>query len=584
MNAPASFRPTVTVVRVVSACLLFAGFPTSGLGQEAARPSTAAAIAQVFEGSEELLATGGVKCGTSLLGELSTRWGEVEPDSRLSVEAALQRIALQKDRISVRGYFRVHYDTTGFRQPALLLNNSSRIANSHEAYVDSVLAILEHTWDVEIGALGYVAPPPDAGKGGGPEYDVYVIPQPSDLFGATYWETDDLVASTPNERYATFMEIDNDYLGYRTPGMDGLRITSAHELFHAIQVGSYGIWKAEPKWDFYFYELSSSWMEEVVYDDVNDYLFDVRNYLTTSGGKGFRDLQGRALSFTTYGLPTAYYGYERCLFALYLETKFGRSVMREIWSSMRSNPFLISIASVLQARGTSFEREYSGFGFWNYFTADRADTLRYYPEGGLYPRIDPHVRMPYNGFYATVTTSGTPLSDQHFEFIGKGDTIHAAVINVDILGASRSEAPSAPLGITASTDDQDGMRQTLANGAHMSLSVERPADWRTLYLLSSAAADARTTGAPSPNPLSLRNAPVLTIPLDGETAETASVWVLSGSLDLVFSSEVPIVEQFGRRVARVSSTDLQSSVSTGIHFLVVRAGEHEFTWKIAIIQ
>jgi hypothetical protein len=464
------------------------------------------------------------------------------------------------------------------------LNNTSRIPDSHEEYVDSALAILERAWDQQVGDLGYDAPPSDGGKGGGPEYDFYILSQPVGTFAETIWEDDDLVSASPNERYATYTLIDNDYLGYRTPGLDGLRISCVHDFFHAIQIGSYGLWNTPTKSDLYFYELTSTWMEEVLYDDVDDYLFEVTDYLTTATGRGFRNFRNQALSFTTYGFPWGYKGYERCLFAVFLEAKFGRSAIRDIWSGMKTEPFLQAIDAALKRRGTDFAREYAWFGFWNYYTADRADTLRYYPEGHLYPRIEPHVRMPYNGFYATIASEGMPLSEQHFEFFGGGDTIHAAIVNTNTAGGSSANSVPASLGLTASNTEQGGMKQVLSDGTYMSLMVERSPDWRTLYLLTSTATDARASGAASPNPLSLGRMPVLTLPVDETSGPTASVWILSPSLDLVYSRDFPVEDQFGRRVVLISSTELQSSISTGIHFVVVRVGDKEFTWKVAIVQ
>ncbi len=558
--------------------------PSWGRAQEPRTASAAETIARTLDEAFALPSGAEVKCGTSLWADAALHWGELTPQAHSVVQSALQRLILQKSRVSAQGHFRAHYDTLGFRQPALLANNTTRIPDSHEAYVDSVLGILEEVWNTEIGELGYRTPPPDGVKGGGPEYDVYVLPQQSGLFGATYWEPDDLVSSTPNERYATYMEIDDDYLGYRTPGLDGLRVTCAHEFFHAIQVGASGIWRTATKSDFYFYELASTWMEDVVYDAVNDYLYEVRAYLSVAGGKGFRDLGGRAYSFTTYGVPTTYYGYERALFAHFLEKKFGRILIRDVWESMRERPFLGALQTVLDDRGTSLEREFSWFSIWNYYTADRADSLAYYPEGASYPRFDPNMRMPYNDYFATISTSGAPLTDQHFEFIGSADTIHAAVANVDVGRAATSNSSSAGLAITASSSDQSGTRQVLSNGVHMSVAVDDPDLWRTVYLLSSTRGDARASGAPSPNPLSLASDPVLTIPVDGAGSSDASVFVLSSSLDLVFSREIPVVEVLGRPVVQVHAADLRSSVSSGIHFLVVRAGEVESTWKIAIVK
>ena len=584
MNTPEQLLAAWKAVRAVLMLGCWAALSGSSFAQEELRPSPALTLSRALESISHTSLPGPVKCGTSLLAEYTARSAEGPDEARLAVGSALQRPVFQTSRVSAQGHFRVHYDTIGTRQPALLAGNSSRIPGSHEAFIDSVLRILEVVRDQEIGLLGYEAPPGDGSKGGGPEYDVYVESLGSGLFGATYWETDDLVSSSPNERYATYMEIDNDFLGYRTPGMSGLCVTLAHEFFHAIQVGSIGIWRTATKSDFYFYELSSSWMEDVVWDGVNDYVYEVRDYLSVSGGRGFRDLQGKALPFTTYGLPSGYYGYERALFAVFLEARFGRSLIRDVWSAMKAEPFLQAIESVLSTRNTDFEHEYAWFGFWNYYTADRSDSALYYSEGGLYPRLDPHMRMPYNGYYASISSTGSPLSDQHFEFVGQDDTIHAVIMNVNAPGASVASPVPASFSLTASDQEQGGMRQRLADGSEMSLVVEDPGEWRTLYLLSSTDADARSQSRPSPNPLSLAESPALTIPLEGESGSTASVWLLSASLDLVFEGDFPVTGQFGHNVVVVSSSQLRSSVSSGVHFLVVRSGGSESTWKIAIVK
>ena len=194
------------------------------------------------------------------------------------------------------------------------------------------------------------------------------------------------------------------------------------------------------------------------------------------------------------------------------------------------------------------------------------------------------MRMPYNGYFATISTSGAPLTDQHFEFIGNSDTIHAVIANVDVQRATSSNTTSTGLGITASSSDHPGITQTLSNGVRMAVGVENTEDWRALYLLSSTTGDGRMGGSPSPNPFSLESDALLTIPVDGAASASASVFVLSSSLDLVFSRDLPVSQLLGRPVVQLHSQDLRHNVSSGIHFLVVRAGTIESTWKIAIIK
>lgn len=65
------------------------------------------------------------------------------------------------------------------------------------------------------------------------------------------------------------MRIDNSYYesSYYTRGINALKVTLAHEFGHAVQLLSYGLWDE----DIWFYEMTSIWLEEAVFDDVNDY-------------------------------------------------------------------------------------------------------------------------------------------------------------------------------------------------------------------------------------------------------------------------------------------------------------------------
>ena len=68
--------------------------------------------------------------------------------------------------------------------------------------------------------------------------------------------------------------MDNDYQEgyYFVNDLDALRVTAAHEFNHAIQL-SYGVhWDDQNPIDLYFIEMTSTWVEDVVYNDINRYL------------------------------------------------------------------------------------------------------------------------------------------------------------------------------------------------------------------------------------------------------------------------------------------------------------------------
>jgi hypothetical protein len=72
--------------------------------------------------------------------------------------------------------------------------------------------------------------------------------------------------------------------------------------------------------------------------------------------------------------------------------------------------------------------------------------------------------------------------------------------------------------------------------------------------------------------------------MSGTKGSSARIYLLSSSLDLVFSGDYSVVESFGNRLAYVPAADMQSRVSSGIYFVVARCDDAELTWKVAIVQ
>ncbi|MEK6757278.1 MAG: MXAN_6640 family putative metalloprotease [Bacteroidota bacterium] len=566
--------------RVTVVCLVLAGM--SYAQSLDSRLRGAQSLQRVLESELHMEgADRGVKCGTSLVALVHSRWRELPPHARLAIAQALQRPEKDKSKPSPSGRFRIHYDTTGVDAPALIPGSglAVRLPNTYEQYVDSVAAIFDYCLQYETDSLGYGAPPPDGQQGGGPEYDIYIGELGSGMFGETIWDPSiDLIEDGPRQRYSSHIKIDNDYLGHRTSGMSGLRVTAAHELFHAIQIGSYGIWNSSPNFDFYFYELSSVWMEDVLFTWINDYYFDIRTYF-----RSFRDGQNRSYSFATFVGPL-FYGYERSVWAHFLTKRFTRSVIREIWDGMRVDPFFQSSSKVIQRHGSTIEAEFALFSSWNFFTADRADTVRFYDEGRYYPRFLPNATTSFNGLAATIATSGFPLSTQLYQFIVPGDTVTAIVANVEVNQAIESATVARTFEVRLTSGQTRPPYQNLSKGFVAGFSADQTNAWRTMYLESSTRANANAAPDPSPNPLRLSKDTRLTLPLTGTRGSSARIYVLSSSLDLVFSGEYAVVESFGNRMAYVPAADMRSSVSSGIYFVVARCDKTEFTWKIAIVQ
>lgn len=165
----------------------------------------------------------------------------------------------------------VHYVNTTDDAPEL---TDSSPANGVPDYVDTALATLDEVWAAEVTNYGYRAPKSDdtsTNDGGSPLIDVYIVDVGADeLYG--YCTTDDPNA-LPGSVYqyfdfSAYCVVDDDFAIGQFPtganGIEALQVTMAHEFFHAVQ---FAYDAAEDRW---FMESSSTWIEDEVYDPIND--------------------------------------------------------------------------------------------------------------------------------------------------------------------------------------------------------------------------------------------------------------------------------------------------------------------------
>ena len=306
-------------------------------------------------------------CGTPLILQASQASQYLSSDYGRRLAKILARPFTERELVSPSGNFRVHYDLTGSKAVSLTDDDG----NSVPDYIDEVIRTLDQTWALQVDSLGFDPPPTDGGLGGGPEYDVYVV----DLgrggaYGYTYPE---MGGNTTH----SYLELDNNYTDLiysQTSGLDALHVTVAHEFSHGIQFGYYqgndGVW-----WQ----EATSTWMEEVAYPEVDDYLQYVSSFLgypekSLDSGNRFSS------DFHIYGAS---------IFAHFLDQRYGRYLIRTIWEELgrRANAHLENFDYVIRQEGKGDLAEtMSEFALWNYFTGPR-HRQGYYHEGDKYPAV-----------------------------------------------------------------------------------------------------------------------------------------------------------------------------------------------------
>ena len=491
-----------------------------------------------------------VKCGFGIRAQVVHRWEEFSQVQRAELSVLMKTDVMQGDTIA--GHFHIFYDTTGTNEPAMLDINNQRIPGTAKAYIHNVAQIFNHVWDVEIDQMGYSAPPFESGQS---YYNIFI--EDMQDYGVTNF--DESTRINPGQDpplYHSYIVVDNDFQEnqYYTHGINALKVTAAHEFHHAIQIGTYGFWED----DIFAHELTSVWMEDVVYTDVNDYY----QYLTDFFGSqqlaaGF--WQGLSFNSNDFG------GYERSIFAHYLAKKFGADIMKDIWTGMRTLPFLESTNAVLVNRGSNLHIIFAEFTKWNYFTADRADTVNFYPEGNHYPRFQPLQKMAFYNAVSTASGDVYPLSSSMYEFDSQQDTITAMIANVDIGNA-----------ITRNTTQQK-IDVTLSSGLQLKISVDTLSLWGSFLIQSSTQTDVpRLQLNASPNPFRIAEAQWLKLPINQDGAKTAEVFFFNSSFQLAYSGFLNVDNEDGFRAIVVPTSEVKSKLSSGIYFILAKTANSDY--------
>lgn len=335
-------------------------------------------------------------CATPIFLEVKANWDRLSARTRKALQLAGERPSYNFTEYTYdtpEGHFKIHYVRDG--DSAVYEPDKDDNVNGHPDWVDGVAAVLEHVWDAEITALKYKIPPSDdwypgtEDNGGDGRYDVYLL----NLTGGTPqylgYTKGELFLPGSLTSATSYIALDNDYIGYVGPiphtPLEWLQVTAAHEFFHAVQMGYDGReYESEP-FRPYWMEMSAVWMEEMVYDGVNDYV----GYLSA-----FFDYPW--LSLKTFRDGSDLHAYGSCVWPMYLQERFDTTIIRDIWegcAQVAENNAIdypdgpSATDHALDARGVTFEEAFREFTVWNYFTGDRARTQLYYSEGDTFPQV-----------------------------------------------------------------------------------------------------------------------------------------------------------------------------------------------------
>ncbi len=211
----------------------------------------------------------------------------------------------------------------GYRAPSTRLCNGpicvhyvrkTRDAPRSDAWPRTTLRVMNRVWRTEVRRMGFRPPPGDGRHGGDGRFDVYLKDLGSQgLYGYCAPEY-----RVPGLRQVAsgYCVLDDDFARqqYGENPMVSLRVTAAHEFFHAVQFGY------DFREDPWLLESTATWMEERVADGADDN----RRYLP------YGQVARPGTSLDLFD-PTGFNQYGNWTFWEYLGERFGKDVVRAVW-------------------------------------------------------------------------------------------------------------------------------------------------------------------------------------------------------------------------------------------------------------
>ena len=352
-------------------------------------------------------------------------------------------------------HFCVHWVAESRDAPKLTDLNGVEDGDGIPDFVEQVQEVAEHTYEIENQKLGWRDPRSDGSEGGAlHRTDVYLAQIGGSLFG--YAAPDRGQADSESRlprRLHGYLVLDNDYDPFEFPGtkpLEDLQVTFAHEYNHILQFG-YDAYQ-----DAWFAESTATWMEDQVYNGINDYLRYVRRWTRL---------------YETPITATAIREYGSAVWNHWLTRRYGHSVVRRAWAdAVHVRPGGFSVAAydraIHAAGGSDFNRDFARF------CRDVAEwrTGEVFREGELY------LDMPrQGGLTAGAAAKTRSLNHTTFQLL-RVDARGGRAVAVDIMAPAGASAGVALVGRIGSEERGEVVSRLTyrRNGGPLSVSLARP--------------------------------------------------------------------------------------------------------------
>ncbi len=243
-------------------------------------------------------------------------------------------------------------------------------------YVEQVAVLYDDVLAFYRDELGFRAPLGDAtlsgDNGGDGRFDVYFLDFGGGSDGSFRSDACGLDGARPGQCVG-YMVQENDFAGYGYPSIDyASRVLSSHEFFHAVQAAY------DADQGSVIAEGTAVWATETFDPSLDDFEGFVG---------GFLDHTDRPIDHGLSG-PVDPFSYGAALFFEFLDERFDRSIIRQLWEACDTQPWLPALDQILMSDyASSFAGAFTELAGWDLFTASYADPSQSYANGAMYPPV-----------------------------------------------------------------------------------------------------------------------------------------------------------------------------------------------------
>ncbi|MFA6234825.1 MAG: MXAN_6640 family putative metalloprotease [Bacteroidota bacterium] len=507
------------------------------------------------------------KCGFAVAAEAARRIVTASPVLAAEIRSLLNPSISQTNILSPSGRFRIFFDTSGTAEAAMLADDNQRIPGSAYDFAHSVAAIFDSVYHAEVEELGFDPPPFEETL---TQYNVIIIEYNGIFYGSV---TSGLprTSGTVKPTYASYIEIDNDFLEYKTKGLNGLRVTAAHEFHHMIQLGTYGMWGG----DRWMHEMTSTYYEEVLYPSINDYFQYIRTFTANT-----------ERPFWVWGSMRG--GYELALWPQFLEKKWDHDLFRDVWTRMRKVEPIIAMDEAIRARGGDMSAALCLWAQTNFFTGYRADRLptMVYADAAALPTVRV-VGQQLVGTRATIHSSLAATGAMYIRVFNGLDTVSFVVANTDVSEAVKRSNHVIAFELDVRSAGWDENFTNLDNGWAYRFHADVQ-NALCISLVEGGNTPIVDRDLPFPNPFDPAEFSRICFPLPRNVSvNRADLYIYSASMDLISSRDSQTIELDNIAGAFVVFDGKNASgtpIPSGVYFYHLRFGNETRTGKFAVVK